>query len=93
MSWRIGPATGDPTDNVVEVQIYHREIDGFIGVPLDYLEREDQADFQVYYELSDAPAFDATTIRTIRPQSPGLAPTVGTNHTGKCPPTSMAASG
>ncbi len=89
----LGPATGDPTDNVVEIQIHHREIDGFIGVPLDYLEREDQADFQVYYELSNAPSPGSDKIRTIRPQSPGLTPTVGTDHTGRCPPTSMVGSG
>jgi hypothetical protein len=85
----LGPATGDPTDNVVEVQLHHREIDGFIGVPLNYLERKDKADFQVYYELSaQRPVPEAEL--TVRPQPPGSTPAVGTDHTGRCPPTAMA---
>jgi hypothetical protein len=88
----LGPATEDPSDNVVEVQIHHREIDGFIGVPLDYLEIRDQADFQVYYELSAIQPSPGTR-STIRPQSPGLTPTVATDHAGRCPPTSMVGSG
>jgi hypothetical protein len=84
----LGPATGDPTDNVVEVQLHHREIDGFIGVPLNYLERKDKADFQVYYKLSEEP--DKKKQVTVRPQHPGSTPVVGTDHTGRCPPTAMS---
>jgi len=85
----LGPATGDPTDNVVEVHLHHREIDGFIGVPLNYLERKDKADFQVYYELSaEKPPKGPRS--TVRPQDPGFTPVVGTDHTGRCPPTAMS---
>jgi hypothetical protein len=87
----LGPATNDPIDNVVEVHLQNREIDGFIGVPLEYLERAPEADFEVYYELSETPIDKGQPKLTIMPPDRGLAPLTGTDHTGKCPPTAMKA--